>query len=576
MKKVFPASRLLKAVLGIYLVLPVCSALATEIPNSIDYTMYKLATEMNDTSAQYFIGRKFYLGTKVTENKTEAAKWFDMAAVKGHKKAQYMLGKMYMYGDGVTKNVAKAQELLTKSANRNHTEAQYELGNFHYFGYNGSKDIKQAIKWYKEAAKERHAKAQFQLGKIYYGGIRVKKNKKAGTKWLELAYENGMDEAREYLSSGGNSKPKKSKKSTKIAKAPKKLSTRIKREIAQAEKGNVDAQYTLGVRYLKGDKLKKNPKKAVKWVRKAAEQDHAGAQYQLGVMYRDGVGVPKSESEAIKWLRLATSWGIAKAQRDLDSLLRKQLLASEDEFTANPELSNPDAQYTLGVMYIDGKGVEKDPSTAAQWFLKAARQNHTEAQLRLGEMYRDGKGVKADRKEAKIWLAKAADAGLNKASKILKDILAAEDQRILGKEVETLRNSPIYPYLLSARKGDTQAKYQVGLMYIDGEDAPKDVTEGVRWLQSAAIGDHALAQLKLGEIYLNGVERIEKDYMIAHKWLKKAAVSGEPDAQYHLGNIYRKGLGVKKSNAEAVKWFRLAAKQGHGKARKQLGGCRIC
>ena len=64
--------------------------------------------------------------------------------------------------------------------------------------------------------------------------------------------------------------------------------------------------------------------------------------------------------------------------------------------------------------------------------------------------------------------------------------------------------------------------------------------------------------------------------MVALKWLKKAASSGEANAQYYLGNIYRKGLGVRKSNAEAVKWFRLAAKQGHGKARKQLGGCKIC
>ena len=85
-----------------------------------------------------------------------------------------------------------------------------------------------------------------------------------------------------------------------------------------------------------------------------------------------------------------------------------------------------------------------------------------------------------------------------------------------------------------------------------------------------------MAQLKLGEIYLKGVDQIDKDYFIAHKWLKKAAERGEPNAQYHLGDIYRKGLGVQKSNAEAVKWFRLAAKQGHNKARKRLGGCKIC
>jgi len=562
--------------LAISLMVVVSPPQANEIPNSIDYTMYKLATEMNDTAAQYFIGKKFYLGTKVTEDKTEAAKWFEMAALKGYTKAEYMLGKMYMYGEGVQKNLGKAEELLTKAANKRHTEAQFELGNFYYYGYNDSKDVKEAIKWYKSAAQDRHARAQLQLGKIYYAGLKIKADKEEGKKWLDLAYENGVQEAREILNTVG--KNSTSKKPAQTAKAPakKSSSSRVKKDIAQAELGNVDAQYSLGIRYLKGDEVTKNPKNAVSWVRKAAEQDHAGAQYQLGVMYRDGIGVSKSESEAIKWLRLASSWGIAKAQRDLDALLRKQLLASEDEFTANPELSNPDSQYTLGVMYVDGKGVEKDPTTAVQWFLKAARQNHIEAQFRLGEMYKEGIGVKADPKEAKIWLAKAADGGLSKASRVLKDILDAEDKKILNREVETLRNSPIYPYLLSAKKGDTQAKYQVGMMYLEGEDAPKDTIEGMRWLQSAAINNHIQAQLKLGEIYLHGVDKIERDYPVAVKWLTKAAESGEADAQYYLGDIYRKGLGVEKSNAEAVKWFRLAAKQGHSKARKQLGGCKIC
>ena len=581
MNKQVLATRIIKAVLSISLVFPFCSLRANDIPSSIDYTMYKLATEMNDTSAQYFIGRKFYLGTKVTENKIEAAKWFEMAAIKGHKKAEYMLGKMYMYGEGIQKNVAKALELLSKAANKNHVEAQYELANFYYFGYNGKKDVKQAITWYQSAANERHAKSQFQLGKILYGGTGIEADKKKGKKLLELAYENGISEAKQYLSSEGNNKQTKTK-NTHIAKAapPNKRkssgNSKIKREVTQAETGNVDAQYTLGVRYLKGNGVKKNPNNAVKWIRKAAEQDHAGAQYQLGVMYRDGIGVPKSESEAIKWLRLATSWGIAKAQKDLDALLRKQLLASEDEFTANPELSNPDSQFTLGLMYVDGKGVEKDPSTAVQWFLKAARQNHAEAQYRLGEMYKDGVGVKTNTKQAKLWLAKAADSGLTKASRVLQEILRNEEQRILNREVETLKNSPIYSYLLSAKKGDIQAKYQVGLMYMEGKDTSRDIAEGIRWLQSAAVGDHTLAQLKLGEAYLYGGEKVERDYLAAIKWLQKAAEKGEADAQYHLGHIYRKGLGVKKSNAKAVKWFRLAAKQGHPKASKQLGGCRIC
>jgi TPR repeat protein len=41
--------------------------------------------------------------------------------------------------------------------------------------------------------------------------------------------------------------------------------------------------------------------------------------------------------------------------------------------------------------------------------------------------------------------------------------------------------------------------------------------------------------------------------------------------QNNLGNKYREGLGVKRDYAEAVKWFRKAAEQGHDNARKKLG-----
>ncbi len=585
-RHVFPSSAMTLLLLPLLLLLPFSPLAADELPSSIDYTMFKLATEMNDTAAQYFIGRKYYLGTNVTENKAEAAKWFEMAAAKGHDKASYYLGVMHLYGDGVQKNAARAEELLAVAAKKNHIDAQYELGNFYYFGHNGNKDIKQAVTWYKAAAEGRHANAQFQLGKILYGGIGVKEDRKVGQKWLELAYENGIVKAREILSTAESRSDVNSKAPTATAKQKPKLKQKnpepvvaesaINREIRQAENGNVDAQYSLGIRFLKGEGADKNPAKAVEWIRKAAEQDHAGAQYQLAIMYRDGIGVPTSESEAIKWLRLASSWGSSNAQRDLDALLRKQLLASKNDFASNPELSNPEAQFALGLMYVDGTGVDKDPSTAAEWFLKAARQDHPEAQYRLGEMYQNGVGVESDTKEAKLWLSKAAGKGMAKASQALENILRAEEQSILDKELQSLKNSPIYPYLLSANKGDVSAKYEVGVMYIEGQSAPQDTQEGIRWLQSAANNEHVLAQLELGKIYMNGAPSIEADYLIALKWLEKAAQSGNADAQYHLGNMYRRGLGITKSNAEAVKWFRLAAKQGHKEASDILGGCRNC
>jgi len=45
------------------------------------------------------------------------------------------------------------------------------------------------------------------------------------------------------------------------------------------------------------------------------------------------------------------------------------------------------------------------------------------------------------------------------------------------------------------------------------------------------------------------------------------------DAQYLLGLCYTEGKGVPKDDAEAVKWYRMAAEQGHAQAQNNLGAC---
>lgn len=71
-----------------------------------------------------------------------------------------------------------------------------------------------------------------------------------------------------------------------------------------AEKGQVDAQYNLGVMYYSGDGVKQDYVEAAKWLRMAAQQGDKQAQYYLGSMYLNGEGVKQSESEAHKWFTM--------------------------------------------------------------------------------------------------------------------------------------------------------------------------------------------------------------------------------------------------------------------------------
>ena len=52
---------------------------------------------------------------------------------------------------------------------------------------------------------------------------------------------------------------------------------------------------------------------------------------------------------------------------------------------------------------------------------------------------------------------------------------------------------------------------------------------------------------------------------------KELAESGDADAQNNLGKLYAKGQVVPQDDAEAVKWYRLAADQGLAEAQLNLG-----
>lgn len=147
---------------------------------------------------------------------------------------------------------------------------------------------------------------------------------------------------------------------------------------ANAEKGDVEAQNSLGVCYANGRGVAKDEREAVKWYRKVAEQNLASGQFNLGLSYVAGRGVEKDHAEAVKWFRKAAEQNDARAQ------------------------------YNLGVCYDLGQGVEKDYTEAITFYRLAAEQGHDRAQNNLGLSYEEGNGVEKDRVEAYAWYNLAA------------------------------------------------------------------------------------------------------------------------------------------------------------------------
>ena len=153
-----------------------------------------------------------------------------------------------------------------------------------------------------------------------------------------------------------------------------------------------------------------------------------------------------------------------------------------------------DAQYNLGVMYANGKGVPQDFAEAIAWYRKAAVQGHTAAPFNLAVMYTTGEGVPQDFAEAAAWYGKAA------------------------------------------AQGDAKAQYNLGVLYYQGRGVPQDDTEAVAWFRKSVAQNHAPAQFNLGVMYYQG-RGVPQDDAEAVAWFRKAAAQGHASAQDTLESL---------------------------------------
>ena len=81
------------------------------------------------------------------------------------------------------------------------------------------------------------------------------------------------------------------------------------------------------------------------------------------------------------------------------------------------EQGNTKLQFTVGLIYYNGRDVPQDQTEAAKWFRLAAEQGDARAQDSLGLMYEKGWGVGQDYLQALMWFNLAAMQGYEKAQK---------------------------------------------------------------------------------------------------------------------------------------------------------------
>jgi TPR repeat protein len=104
-----------------------------------------------------------------------------------------------------------------------------------------------------------------------------------------------------------------------------------------------------------------------------------------------------------------------------------------------------DAEFWLGALYDQGRGVPQSHETAARMYLKAAEQGQANAQFNLGQMYEAAEGVDRDYR----WVTAAAW------------------------------------YRRAAEQGYRSAQGNLGALYVTGRGVQRDLVEAYKWLALA-------------------------------------------------------------------------------------------
>jgi hypothetical protein len=102
-------------------------------------------------------------GRGVTQNKSEAVRWYRKAAEQGYDMAQCNLGLMYARGEGVAQDCAEAVKWFQKAAEQGYVKAQHNLGVAHQKGDGVPVDLQSAYMWFHLAAAQGDSDAKSQI-----------------------------------------------------------------------------------------------------------------------------------------------------------------------------------------------------------------------------------------------------------------------------------------------------------------------------------------------------------------------------------------------------------------------------
>lgn len=385
-----------------------------------------------------------------------------------------------------------SEKYLIEQAKVGQAEHQHNLG-AHYYNRRDRRAVKveQAIEWFERAANQNFLPSVRALIEVYTARPDLKIPPGELARRLEQALALGDTQVSTRLGlilwDGADKVPADRPRAYRIL-------------IRESLRGDEPATLFFITRALDGVGAQRDPAKATKLLHQLAHRGSTIARIQEFFLRSDAVALPPADS-VLPELMARAEQGEPRAMYLVGAAMEARILAVKDE-----------------------KNAVSHPSFA--WFAKAAEQNEPDALLRLGQAASFTAKTPADFGRAAAFFERAGTdtARLHLAKLILQ-------RKIPEGSPDRLRL-----LLEAAAATEPEALFELGMTYYEGRNVATDYAKAAELFTKSAESGNARACINLGVIAING-EAGPSDLTKAVMWWLIAQSSGHGEAGAYLKRV---------------------------------------
>jgi len=406
-------------------------------------TLLRPLVEAENSDALYLMARMYERGDGVKKDFNEAKHLFQLAADQGHQKSGQRLEQLT---DSKNGNDSVVLEWYLPMAKEGDPEAQYHIGFMYETGWGVVFDEEKSVKWYKEAASFQHDMAQLRLGMMILVGAGGDESEEQGIQYIRNAAENGNRIAEMLVQDLFDAVDAENFDFIKIVSGLRRVIDDGENAVIVALTRSLESARSSQLTSSAASRSESTPRIMRQVTIERVENNLFRPEKVI-----TETQAPRKNSQSQRIQPKVSATQVTQltsdtAENDINQeALNKYYLAAEE--------GDPNAQFELGVLYMQGRNVPQDHQEGLRWFNEAAKKNHSlakaylqlwennldekaladtvgvtwlkeearsldaEALYWLGFLYESGRGVEQNPREAKKWYQLAAAQGQSEAQR---------------------------------------------------------------------------------------------------------------------------------------------------------------